>query len=67
MNTKKSPVQPAILRMQDAADYLSVSRAYIYTLVNCGELKQIKLGPRAVGIRRAEIDAWINTQAKLSA
>ena len=66
MNTKKSPIPPAILRMQGAADYLSVSRAYIYTLVNRGELKQIRFGAGFVGIRRAEIDAWINTQAKLS-
>ena len=66
MNTKKPPIQPAILRMQGAADYLSVSRAYIYILINRGELTQIKLGTFAVGIRRAELDAWINTQAKLS-
>ena len=54
---------PAILRMKPAADYIGVSRAFLYQLVERGELLRIRLGGRAAGIRRADLDAWVNTQA----
>jgi len=53
---------PIVLRIQPAADYLSVSRAFLYQLIERGELARIKLGGRAAGIRRADLDAWVNAQ-----
>lgn len=55
--------KPAILRIQNSADYLSVSRAFLYVLIARGDLKKIKLGGRAAGIRRSDLDAWVSAQA----
>lgn len=54
---------PAILRIKPAADYIGVSRAFLYQLINRGEIARIRLGGRAAGIRRADLDTWVNTQA----
>lgn len=54
---------PIVLRIQPAADYLAVSRAFLYQLIERGELVKIKLGGRAAGIRRSDLDAWVNAQA----
>ncbi len=54
---------PAIFRMQGAADYLGISRAYLYLLVERGELLRVKLGVRAAGIRRSDLDQWVSTRA----
>jgi excisionase family DNA binding protein len=56
-------VAPAILRMKPAAEYIGVSRAFLYQLVERGELLRIRLGGRAAGIRRSDLDAWVNEQA----
>ena len=61
-NTLQNPPS-AILRIQDSAKYIAVSRAFLYQLIDRGELVKIKLGGRAAGIRRSDLDAWINTQA----
>lgn len=54
---------PLVLRIQPAAAYLGISRAFLYQLIGRGELVKIKLGGRAAGIRRCDLDAWVNTQA----
>lgn len=54
----------AVLRIQDAANYLSISRAYLYQLFERGELKKIKLGGKAAGCLRSDLDAWIETQRR---
>ncbi len=59
-----SGIQPAILRIAQSADYLGVSRAFLYLLIERGELLRIKLGGRAAGIRRCDLDSWIDVQAK---
>lgn len=56
--------QPAILRIKPAADYIGVSRAFIYQLFQRGELVRIKLGGRAAGVKRADLDSWVNKQAR---
>jgi excisionase family DNA binding protein len=54
---------PAVLRMARAAGYIGVSRSFLYLLVERGELPKIKLGGRAAGIRRADLDRWLDTQS----
>ena len=54
---------PAVLRIQDSSVYLGVSLSFLYALIRRGELQKIKLGSRAAGIRRSDLDAWVNTQA----
>ena len=63
MTTNAPGTPPAIFRIQDSADYIAVSRAFLYKLIDRGELTKIKLGGRAAGIRRADLDAWVDTQA----
>ena len=50
-------------RTRAASIYLSVSLSHLYGLIRAGELQKIKLGARAAGIRRSDLDAWLNTQA----
>ena len=56
---------PAVLRIKDAPVYLGVGRSFLYGLIRSGALTKIKLGARAAGIRRSDLDAWVNTQASL--
>ena len=57
----KPAVQPAILRVADMMSYLNVGRTSLYAMVADDPTfpQQIKLGKRAVGWRRHEVDAWI--------
>ena len=63
MNTTTTGTAPAILRIQDSSVYLGVSLSFLYALIRRGELQKIKLGSRAAGIRRSDLDAWIEAQA----
>jgi excisionase family DNA binding protein len=63
MTTNTPGNTPIVLRIQPSADYISVSRAFLYQLIERGELVKIKLGGRAAGIRRSDLDAWVNAQA----
>ena len=63
MTSPAPGTQPIVLRIQPAAAYISVSRAFLYQLIERGELNRIKLGGRAAGIRRSDLDAWVNAQA----
>ena len=66
MNTRTSfaDARPAVLRIQESADYLSISRAFLYVLIARGELLKIKLGGKAAGIKRSDLDAWVNSQVR---
>ena len=56
-------MEPRILRMPDLSRHLGISKATIYRLLNRRRFpKPIKLGPRAVGWRVADIDEWIATR-----
>lgn len=64
MTTNSTPGSlPIVLRIKPAADYIGVSRAFLYQLINRGELLRIRLGGRAAGIRRADLDSWVASQA----
>lgn len=63
MSPLLSGTKPAVLRIKTAADYLGVSRAFLYQLFSRGELQRIKLGGRAAGVIRADLDAWIADQS----
>ena len=54
---------PNVLRIQPSAANVGNFRAYRYQLIWRGDLVKIKLGGRAAGIRRCDLDAWVNTQA----
>jgi len=52
----------AVLRPSEAHNYLSISRSYLYLLIERGELPLLKLGSRASGIMRSDLDAWLEKQ-----
>ena len=58
----KSPV-PELLSVKDVQELLNVSRSFIYTRMERGEFpKPLKIGPRAVRWKRADVLAWIESQ-----
>lgn len=63
MTANTPGTQPAVLRIKPAADYIGVSRAFLYQLFERGELVRIKLGGRAAGVKVADLDGWVNKQA----
>ncbi len=55
----------AIFRPKDAAAYLGVAVSTLYRWANePGFPTRIKLGKHASGWRKADLDAWIDRQAK---
>lgn len=51
-------ITPAALSVVQAAQYLGVSRASVYRLMNSGDLRTTKLGGRTL-IRRVDADALL--------
>jgi excisionase family DNA binding protein len=56
------PILAAVLRPPQAATYLGISRSYLYLLIERQELALLKLGGRASGIMRSDLDAWLLKQ-----
>ena len=53
-------IRDIALRIIAAAAYIGVSKAHLYVLINRNELAKIKLGGRAAGVKRSDLDAWVN-------
>jgi len=64
ISCQADPIQSAVLRPPFASAYIGVSRSYLYLLVERGELPLLKLGRRASGIMRSDLDAWLEKQRK---
>ena len=54
----------AILRPTQAAQYLGISRSYLYLLIAREQFTLIKLGGRASGLLRQELDAWLGQKVE---
>ena len=50
--------EPLLLRIDDAAQRLSISRATMYRLIQRGELPIVRIGS-AVRVRAVELDLWV--------
>jgi excisionase family DNA binding protein len=61
-NVSQLANQAAVLRISPAAQYLGVSRSYLYNLFKAGELARLRLGGRAAGVLRTDLDAWLQRQ-----
>ena len=48
-----------ILRPREAAAALGIGRTTLYKIIAAGELRLVRLGPRMVGIRSDDLQAWI--------
>ena len=66
-NATPSGTPPAVLRIKPAAEYIGVSRAFLYQLFKRGELQRIRLGGRAAGVTRVHLDTWVAAQARVVA
>ena len=52
-----------ILRLPDVIKYVNISRATLLRMVDRKDFVQpIRLGPRCVGWRKDEVDAWIESR-----
>lgn len=63
MTPQTSCTAPAVLRIRAAAEYVGVSRAFLYQLFNRGELQRVRFGGRAAGVLRSDLDRWVAVQA----
>ena len=52
-----------LLRINDAAEYSSLSRSTLYAASRAGELVLVKIGS-ATRIERAELDRWLDSRIK---
>jgi prophage regulatory protein len=54
-----------ILRLPDVVARTGLRRSSIYLRIKAGELKPVRLGPRAIGFLASEIDAWISHRERV--
>lgn len=66
MTIAKAPA--LLLRIEEAADLLSIGRSTIYDLLNRGELPSVRIGGAgkrgAVRIARTDLEDWVSRQRK---
>ena len=58
MPRSQLPVLSGALNVEEAADYLRVSRATIWRLLSNKELRRVRIGGRTV-IRRVDLDSFL--------
>ena len=64
MTTRSKPIEVVdtverrLLRIEDVADRLAVSRSMAWKLIAYGQLRSVRIG-RAVRVRPADLDAYI--------
>jgi excisionase family DNA binding protein len=62
-STASTEAPPArLLRLEDVADRLAISRSMAWKLVATGEIRAVRVG-RAVRIRPADLEAYIERAA----
>ena len=55
--------EPALLTIEEAARYLRLSRAKVYSMASRGDVPSVRMG-RSVRIRRDRLDAWLDAKAQ---
>jgi len=50
---------PELLRVDEVASMLGVSQNMVYIWVRSGRLPGIKVGPRSLRVRRADLEAFL--------
>jgi excisionase family DNA binding protein len=61
MNERRRLMQKALLKIEEAADLLSLGRSKVYELVAAGELPAIKVG-RATRLPTESLRRWVDKQ-----
>ncbi len=54
-----------LLRTEEVAALLGISRAWVYELVRRGEIPYVKMGKRAVRFPAEELEAWVAARKRL--
>ena len=54
-------MQPALLRITEAAEYLGISRTKAYELIQRGELRTLRIDT-SVRVPRAELERWLTAE-----
>lgn len=57
MKTRPYPVEPFLLKVDDACTVLNIGRTQFYKLVNDGLISTLKIGKRAVRVSVDELHA----------
>jgi excisionase family DNA binding protein len=55
--------EPALLTIEEAAQYLRLSRAKVYQMAQRGEVPSVRMG-RSVRIRRDRLDGWLDARSR---
>ena len=59
MSTTEAAPAPALLRVEEAARRLGLSRSKVYLLVSTGEIPSVTIG-RSRRVRSVDLERWIN-------
>ena len=51
-----------IMRIQEAAEYLSVSVGTLYHWVSEGRIPVVRISARCIRFRRADLDGWLESK-----
>jgi excisionase family DNA binding protein len=62
--TKNLSVQSAVLNVEEASDYLRISRASVWRMLKNGNIARVRLGGRTV-IRRVDLDALLERSVEV--
>lgn len=57
------PTGPRLLRVDDVADRLAISRSMAWKLVSSGEMRSVRIG-RAVRVRPSDLESYITDPAR---
>lgn len=58
------PGDRLLLRVEESAAVLNISRARLFELIGSGQIRSLKLG-RSRRIPRAELERWVEAQLEL--
>lgn len=61
--TQSAPIEPLLVRVEEAAHILSLSRSTIYEMMDAGELPSVRRGT-ARRIPVAALRAWVERQTE---
>lgn len=57
-------IYPALLKVADASGYLSIGEATLRHMITDGEMPVIRTGKRAIRLKRADLDRWIEQRRR---
>ncbi len=57
---QQTPITPAIMRPKQVAQYLSISVSQVRNMLKDGRLREIRISPSVVGVRKTDVDKFID-------